>query len=81
MKAPKLPLEESTLREVCNHYGVTRDEVLSNSRLPEHTKPRHDWWATLWASGWGYSQIGRVCGFHHTTVMYVAKSQGWGGVR
>lgn len=76
-----MPLEESTLREVCNHYGVTRNEVIGESRRPELTKPRHDWWATLWASGWNYSRIARTVGAHRTTVMQIAKQQKWGGVK
>lgn len=79
LSVPKERIEDSTLREVCAYYRVSEEVVRGNSRLPEHVEARHDWWATLWASGWSYSRIGRAVGRDHSTVMSAAAERGWGG--
>lgn len=71
-------LEDATLREVCEYHRVSEEDVRGTSHLEEHVEARHDWWATLWASGWSYSRIGRVVGRNHSTIMEAARTKGWG---
>jgi ATPase involved in DNA replication initiation len=75
---PQERIEDATLREVCEYHRVSEDAVRSQSRLPEHVEARHDWWATLWASGWSYSRIARTVGRDHSTIMEAARTKGWG---
>lgn len=78
LSVPKERLEDSTLREVCEHHRLTEADIRGNSRRPEVVAARRDWWATLWASGWGFSQIARATGRDHTSIMEAARAEGWG---
>lgn len=57
------------LDSIARRWRVTFDEVLGGARDKRASAARHELFASLWGSGWTYSEIGRVLRRDHTTIM------------
>lgn len=70
---------EWLLLSVCERLGLLPEWVRADGEgkrsAPVVARARREWFTGLWASGWAYAHIGRVCGFDHTTVMYAVRKE------
>lgn len=60
------------LHHVCGMRGVTPEEVCGRSHTKAPSGARHELWALLYhhpTANLSYSQIARLCGVTHRTVM------------
>ena len=58
------------MRQAADRHGVPAATVLGHSKLNEITLARWEGWADAHAAGYAFAAIGRVTGFHHTSVMH-----------
>jgi len=62
---------EALLAMVAIEHGITRDELMSSSRRLHIVRARHDAFYRLVKDlQYGYSDVGRVFGKDHTTIMH-----------
>ena len=68
---------ESTLhrvcRDVCDKFGVSRSDLMGQSREARFARARHEAFLRLIEAGWSTARIGRAFRRDHTTVIYGAR--------
>ncbi len=55
--------------QICKARGVLISAIFGRRRTKSVSTARHEVWSRLRDMGWGYQEIGRLFGRHHTTVM------------
>ena len=63
------------VERVAGRYGVPVTSVLGSDRGQLAVRARRDLCTCLYASGLGYSEIGRMVGRDHTSVMYAVRKE------
>ena len=65
------------MTEITKTYGVKRADIIGRSRRAHIVKARYALFSIMRRLGMSYPQIGGLCGFDHTTVIYgVARHRG-----
>jgi chromosomal replication initiation ATPase DnaA len=57
------------ITEFAKRTGIPEEQVLGRGRTPGLTVARSLYWHILVINGFGYSQIGRLCGRTHSTII------------
>lgn len=61
------------INKVASEHGVTFEDVMGNSRMQHVIYARHECFNALQNAGLSSSQVGRLMGRDHTTVLHGAK--------
>lgn len=64
---------DQTIKSVANAFGLIPEMLFMQSNQQKYVIPRQMAHYMLYAQGYGFSEIARVFGQHHTTVLYSTK--------
>ena len=66
-------MNDNELKEYAERLGLTVEDMMGKSRKAEVVMARQVWWWYIRDRGCGYSEIGRLSGRDHSTVIHGVK--------